>query len=290
MQIREYFYHINCRGDVLHDSCIIDDPIFLNHFYKNMQLNSTNRYMDYRYLSICGNEYLFIKPEDTPIVFKYLAHNQLFYTQDLSIEFYPKDLRFNDDGILYHKAYLGLYGRIHPQLIMQFSDSIIPWGPYYQYYSDKTHAYNVILPLHLPDHNIIMHPKLDNSCFGCGIGNSQGLRLTFIFHSLLNSAESWYIPTEREMGALGIMHGGFVSLLLDEVMGKVLSGLGIKAPTAQLQVRFKKPTFLHKPIHIIGELLDISGRKYTLKSKIVDQDGDITAEAEALFIKIKDIH
>jgi acyl-coenzyme A thioesterase PaaI-like protein len=133
-----------------------------------------------------------------------------------------------------------------------------------------------------------MHPKFDNNCFGCGIGNSQGLRLTFMFNSLLNIAESWYVPTEREMGALGIMHGGFVSLLLDEAMGKVLSGLGIKAPTAQLNVRFNKPTMLDKPIHIIGKLLEISGRKYSLKATIMDEKGNITAEANALFIKIKD--
>jgi acyl-coenzyme A thioesterase PaaI-like protein len=92
------------------------------------------------------------------------------------------------------------------------------------------------------------------------------------------------------MGSLNIMHGGMVSLLLDETMGKVLSGMQIKAPTAQLNVRFKSPTFIEQELHLMGRLISEQGRKLSLMADIYDQEGNITAQAEGLFIRRKEIN
>ncbi|HYF01907.1 MAG TPA: PaaI family thioesterase, partial [Patescibacteria group bacterium] len=91
----------------------------------------------------------------------------------------------------------------------------------------------------------------------------------------------------RLEGAMGWMHGGYVSLLLDEVMGKALSVQKIRAATAQLNVSFRKPVLLQKEIELRGFMDEQQGRKNFVKGEIRDAEtGDILAEADALFISV----
>jgi acyl-coenzyme A thioesterase PaaI-like protein len=114
--------------------------------------------------------------------------------------------------------------------------------------------------------------------------------MTFVYDPIAQSVESWFTPPKYLMGSLNIMHGGMVSLLLDETMGKVLSGMNIKAPTGQLNVRFKKPTFIEQELYLKGRLLSEQGRKFTLMAELIDKEGNVTAQGEGLFIKRKENH
>ncbi len=70
-------------------------------------------------------------------------------------------------------------------------------------------------------------------------------------------------------------------------MGKVLSGMGIKAPTGNLNVRFRKPTHLGATLQLHAQFIENQGRKYFLKGELRDAGGILLAEAEGLFIAIK---
>lgn len=93
----------------------------------------------------------------------------------------------------------------------------------------------------------------------------------------------------RMQGSLDITHGGFVSLLLDEVMGKSLSAKGIKAPTAQLNVSFRKPMRMGVQYELRAWIESQQGRKLFVKGEVrlADDTSVVIAEANALFLEIE---
>lgn len=298
METRHYFYTITTKGELIHDGAILDDERFLDFFIKRIEPNDTGFFNDYKYVSKCGQEWNFIACADTPIVFQHLRDNKLYYSPNLSIEFNPQDLRFGNetgsyDGVLYHRSPVGKWGRIAPNVLMELSAQLHPFGSWYCFDDKESYAGVVIPPIQIPEGKHILRPRAENQCIACGMANPHSFRLSFIYDEYKKSTETWLTPDIRMMGSLGIMHGGFVSLLLDEVMGKVLTGLGIKAPTVQLNVRFKKPVKIGSRIHLYAELRKIEGRKHFLYGAIshahsTDPTQDeLCAEAEGLFLSMR---
>ncbi|MBK9247430.1 MAG: DUF4505 family protein [Ignavibacteria bacterium] len=282
---REYFYTIDRQGNVLHEGTIIDDADFIDYFFKQLGPNTTSKYSQFPYLSQCNREKNYVHVIDCPIVFHHLSNGNLFYGKSLSVEFSREKLRFSNVGILYHEAPIGNFGRLIPQVAMEISRYIQPFGIYYSY-QDSTSKYPwIIEPIEAHPEIKILRPRAGNNCAGCGQDNPNGLYLSFLFNTHNSTADSWLVPDSGLEGSLGIMHGGYVSLLLDEVMGKVLSGMGIKAPTGNLNVRFRKPTPIGKVLHLHGKFIENNGRKYFLKSALYDENSLLLAEAEGLFIK-----
>lgn len=284
---REYFYTIDTRGNLIHDDTIIDDGGFIDYFYHKLQPNQSGQQVEYPYLSVCGREKNYAVAQDTPIVFHHLNDGYLLYADTLKVEFSREKLRYSHDGILYHEAPIGGFGRILPQVAMEISKNIQPFGEYYSYHDSNDKFPWIIEPTQLPEYIKILRPRAGNYCAGCGQESPNGLFLSFVFDAHAVTIDSWLTPDKRLEGALGIMHGGYVSLLLDEAMGKVLSGMGIKAPTGNLNVRFRKPTPLGATLQLHAQFIENQGRKYFLKGELRDAGGIVLAEAEGLFIAIK---
>jgi acyl-coenzyme A thioesterase PaaI-like protein len=279
-----YHYHINSQGIITHEGIIIDDISLIELIYKNMDYNRTGSFIEASFYSRIGNEDIYLHAEDTAIVWKYLHVDRICMTDKITYPFSIKDLRYSKEGNLYHRSSIGQWGRLSGSLLIQLRDNIHTWGPYYMFSKDGYSR--VIEPIEVSD-KIFLHPKKENQCFGCGEKNDHGLHMTFIYDPHSKSVESWFTPPQYLMGSLNIMHGGIVSLLLDETMGKVLSGMNVKAPTGQLNVRFKKPTFIEHELHLKGRLVAEQGRKYSLEAELYDREGNLTAQAEGLFIKKK---
>jgi acyl-coenzyme A thioesterase PaaI-like protein len=282
-----YHYYINSQGIITHEGIIIDDTTLIELIYKNMDYNRTGSFPEASFYARIGNEEIYLHKEDTPIVWKYIDGDRICMTNKISYPFSIRDLRYSKDGNLYHRSSMGEWGRMSARLLVDLRDNIQPWGPHY-IYSDDFHS-RVIEPLEKND-TVFLHPRSDNQCFGCGELNHQGLHMTFVYDPIAQSVESWFTPPKYLMGSLNIMHGGMVSLLLDETMGKVLSGMNVKAPTGQLNVRFKKPTLIEQELYLKGRLLSEQGRKFTLMAELIDKEGNVTAQGEGLFIKRKENH
>ncbi|MDP7420529.1 MAG: PaaI family thioesterase [bacterium] len=79
----------------------------------------------------------------------------------------------------------------------------------------------------------------DGWCFACGIHNPNSLHLMF-------KTEGEYLtttfkPNRTHQGYKGILHGGIICTLLDEVMAWSAIEYGKPAVTARLEVRYLKP-------------------------------------------------
>jgi acyl-coenzyme A thioesterase PaaI-like protein len=145
-----------------------------------------------------------------------------------------------------------------------------------------------VRPEQVPAGITLLPQRPDNLCVGCGGANPFGLGLWFV-QDAEGMVHTWVRPTERMQGALSMTRGGYISLLLDETMGKSLSSRGIKAPTATLQVHFRRPMLL-SALYTVRSWIDrIDGRKNMVRGEIraVADPDRVIAEADALFITVR---
>jgi acyl-coenzyme A thioesterase PaaI-like protein len=86
-------------------------------------------------------------------------------------------------------------------------------------------------------------------------------------------------------GPPGYVHGGWVALTFDEILGMANVASGHPGMTGTLKVRYLKPTPLHRRIDLEGWTERVEGRRIVAKGRMT-VDGETTAEAEGLFITI----
>ncbi len=83
--------------------------------------------------------------------------------------------------------------------------------------------------------------KLEDNkkCFVCGSENKHGLGLKFVIDEN-NIMQTEFVPLEQHQGFKGIMHGGLIGLILDEVVVNLAWKLGKNAVSAELNIRLKR--------------------------------------------------
>lgn len=87
-------------------------------------------------------------------------------------------------------------------------------------------------------------------------------------------------------GPPGCVHGGFIAAAFDEVLGSAQTFSGSPGMTARLTVNYRRPTPLRVPLVIEGRFDRKEGRKVFTTGRIL-ADGQVTAEAEGLFVAIE---
>lgn len=117
-------------------------------------------------------------------------------------------------------------------------------------------------------------------CFGCGSRNPIGMKLSFREED--QRYLTTFVPGPEHQGYDGVMHGGLVSTLLDEVMARYLHARGLNAVTARLEVRFRQPTPIGQELTISGWITGQRGKMYELAGNITLPDGTVTAEGKAI--------
>jgi acyl-coenzyme A thioesterase PaaI-like protein len=86
-------------------------------------------------------------------------------------------------------------------------------------------------------------------------------------------------------GPPGFVHGGWVALTFDEILGMANAASGHAGMTGTLKVRYLRPTPLHRTVELEGWVERVEGRRIVSKGRM-RVDGEVTAEAEGLFVTI----
>jgi acyl-coenzyme A thioesterase PaaI-like protein len=122
-------------------------------------------------------------------------------------------------------------------------------------------------------------------CYVCGKGNPEGLQLDFDVDDGSGDMRTRCTFSSTMQGFDGIVHGGFVSMLLDEVMAKACLERGIQAVTAKIEVRFSSPVMVGEEIEVRGRILEERGRRVKTQAECTGKARALKAKAEALFVK-----
>jgi uncharacterized protein (TIGR00369 family) len=134
---------------------------------------------------------------------------------------------------------------------------------------------------------ILAAQNVSRMCLVCGRDNSAGLGARF-FELEDGELAGVFRPREEHQGYPGRLHGGVVSAVLDETIGRAinLADEHTWGVTVELNVRFRKPVPLDREVRVLGRITRDSGRLFEGTGEIVLEDGSIAAEAQGKYLRV----
>ena len=120
----------------------------------------------------------------------------------------------------------------------------------------------------------------------CGKHNPDGLQLTFELDQATGNAHTEFIPQDRHQGYNGVVHGGILATLMDEVMANCLWLRGIPAVTAKMSLRYREPVPVGQRLLIYGQLVQERPKIAMAEGWITTANGARLVDASGTFFKL----
>ena len=133
-------------------------------------------------------------------------------------------------------------------------------------------------------------------CFGCGPANEQGLRLKS--YAEADGVVATFRPEPHHEAFPGTLNGGIIGALLDchanwAATYHLMKRSGSPTPpctvTADMHVRFQRPTPTDAPVTLRAHVVDSKEDRATVEAKL-ESDGKVTATLRGLFVAVKEGH
>ncbi len=129
--------------------------------------------------------------------------------------------------------------------------------------------------------------NVSRMCLVCGVENAAGLKARF-FEVDNGELVGVFRPLVEHQGYPGRMHGGLVSAILDETIGRAVSiseeqTWGV---TIEFTIKFRKPVPLDREVKAVGRITRDSRRVFEGTGEIVLDDGTVAAEAQGKYLKM----
>jgi uncharacterized protein (TIGR00369 family) len=122
-----------------------------------------------------------------------------------------------------------------------------------------------------------------HGCFVCGDLNDHGLHVAL----RVGDGRAWteLVLTSSHEGWAGVIHGGIIAALLDEVMGWALFQQDCWGVTAQLGVRYKAPVTVGQRVRVEGWATDVHRRIFYAAGHVLDAaSGEVLCTGEATYM------
>jgi acyl-coenzyme A thioesterase PaaI-like protein len=122
-------------------------------------------------------------------------------------------------------------------------------------------------------------PNAD-SCFICGRLNPHGLHMNFFDNGVDEVYADYTVPVAYE-GYPGLVHGGIVAAMLDEVVGRVamIDDHHHFMMTVRLELKYRRPVPVETPLHLVGRVERLRGRLGKAVGELFLPDGILAVEA-----------
>lgn len=125
-------------------------------------------------------------------------------------------------------------------------------------------------------------------CVVCGLKNPFGLHAHFYE---LDNGELLAIfhPQDVHQGYPGRMHGGMLTAILDETIGRAIM-MKYDEPTwgvtMEFDIKFKKPVPTDAEIRVVGRIAEDEGRIFFGSGEILLPDGRVAVEGSGKYMKL----
>lgn len=132
----------------------------------------------------------------------------------------------------------------------------------------------------------ILNPYLNKegyNCVCCAPNNPVGLHLEFWEEG--EDVLTIWNPGENYQGWINTLHGGIISMLMDEVAGWVINRkLQTTGVTMQLNVKYKKPVMTtDSQITVRGHIASQCRNIVTIHLTLENSKGEVCDEGEAIY-------
>ncbi len=128
---------------------------------------------------------------------------------------------------------------------------------------------------------------VSTNCFVCGIENEGSLNTKFYE---LDNGELMSVsaPQSIHQSYPDRMHGGVISAILDEIIGRAIMIAEPEAwgVTVELNIKYKKPVPLDKPVKAVARITRNTRLLFEGTGEIVLEDGSIAATGYAKYFKM----
>ena len=129
--------------------------------------------------------------------------------------------------------------------------------------------------------------NVSRMCLVCGVDNGLGLKARFF---VLDGGElaGVFRPLPEHQSYPGRLHGGIVSAILDETIGRAMNVTDTQnwGVTVEFTVKFRKPVPLDREVRAVARITRDSSRLVEGTGEIVLEDGTVAAEAWGKYLKL----
>ncbi len=137
-----------------------------------------------------------------------------------------------------------------------------------------------------------------NHCFGCGPQNEYGLQIKSKWQTEANAICEFIPSPHHSAGPVQYLNGGIIATIIDchcictAVAGAyrqegraVGKGEKIWYVTGGMEIQYKKPILINKPVTLIAELKEVAEKKTKLECSVFS-GGELSATASVLAIRV----
>ncbi|HSP64607.1 MAG TPA: PaaI family thioesterase [Candidatus Deferrimicrobium sp.] len=119
-----------------------------------------------------------------------------------------------------------------------------------------------------------------------GLRNAKGLHLQY--HLSGNRVVTTWVPGEDRAGFPGVVHGGLIAAVLDDVMGRCSVLHRRWVVTGRMETRFRNVAPIGEALLVEGWTTRFSRRVMHAASCMSLQDGTVVAEATGTYLPVPD--
>lgn len=140
-----------------------------------------------------------------------------------------------------------------------------------------------------------MHIK---TCFGCGAENAKGLRIKTFWDGELGRC-TFHPEPHMMAGPPQFLNGGIVATLIDcHAISTAIAYLyqqegrapgtepGVWCVTGSMQVEYKRPTPIDRPVELMARVTKVDGRKLTVEV-LLESEGKVRVEGSVVAVRVE---
>jgi uncharacterized protein (TIGR00369 family) len=138
-------------------------------------------------------------------------------------------------------------------------------------------------------HAVVRKQPNSKMCLVCGLKNPHGLFTSF--YELDNGdLVALFTAREEHQSYPGRLHGGIITALLDETIGRaIMNRRGepqVWGVTVEFSTRYLKPVPLDAELRVIGRIVKEEGRYFEGSGEILLPGGEVAAAGTGRYVKL----